>query len=365
MRRRGRGAAAAFAALGVIAMGARPAAADPPAPSDYRSTVTAVDPASEAVDAEIVGGDAFLELRVDGVEVVVHGYGGEPYLRFLADGTVERNVRSPATYLNDDRQGAVDLPAEADDEAEPEWEQVAEGGTYAWHDHRVHWMGSNRPPGAEPGEIVQEWVVPVEVDGTATEIRGELELAEEISPLPWIVLGLGGLVAVAMAGRRRTQPVAAAAVTVAAAAALVVGWAEWSAAPAGSGMSPLPAVVPLVALVAGGLALAVHRRQPAAAAVATLASAAALLGWGMLRISVLAEPVLPTELPFALDRAVTALAIGVSLAAAGIVVWSGELVLGGSRGPRSAPAGAGDVPLPATSGDAPGTPGTPDTPGTA
>ena len=66
--------------------------------------------------AHVVGGDAFLELTVDeGTEVVVPGYGGEPYVRFLADGTVERNTRSEATYLNEDRQGAVELPAGADE----------------------------------------------------------------------------------------------------------------------------------------------------------------------------------------------------------------------------------------------------------
>ena len=103
--------------------GAAPAAADPPRPTDYRSTVTAVTPAADGVRAEIVGGDAFLELRVDeGTRWSCRGTEGEPYLRFRADGTVERNIRSPATYLNDDRQGAVDLPPRADAEAEPEWE---------------------------------------------------------------------------------------------------------------------------------------------------------------------------------------------------------------------------------------------------
>jgi hypothetical protein len=342
----GRPAAAALVALAALVTGAGPASADPPGPSDYRSTVTAIEPASDRVEAEVVGGDSFLELRVDGAEVVVPGYNGEPYLRFLSDGTVERNVRSPATYLNDDRQGAVDLPPEADGDAEPEWEQVADGGAYAWHDHRIHWMGTSPPPGAEPGEIVQEWVVPIEVDGTAVEIRGELQLAEEISPLPWILLALAGLALVALACRRQVQPVAAAAATATSAAAFVVGWAEWSVAPAGSGTSPLPVVVPLIAFVAGGFALAVHRRQLAAAAVGTLASAAALLGWGILRADVLTTPVLPTELPFAVDRAVTALAIGVSVAVAGLVVWSGDLALRTGRAPAPPVGATGAAPAP-------------------
>jgi hypothetical protein len=51
-------------------------------------------------------------------------------------------------------------------------------------------------------------------------------------------------------------------------------------------------------------------------------------------------PVLPTDLPYALDRAVTALALGLSVAAAGLVVWSGGLVPGGPV-PRAATAPAG------------------------
>src|SRR5690606_28892329 len=157
----------------------------------------------DAVDARVVGGDAFLELEVaEGHEVVVLGYGDEPYLRFRADGTVERNRRSEATYLNDDRRGAVDLPAIADNAAEPEWEEVAGGGAYAWHDHRIHWMGSGRPPGAEPGDVVQPWTVPLQVDGTPAEVSGELVLVAGVSPLPWLALGLAGLAAVVAWGRR-------------------------------------------------------------------------------------------------------------------------------------------------------------------
>jgi hypothetical protein len=45
-----------------------------------------------------------------GKPILVPGYDGEPYLRFTAD-AVYRNERSPATYLNEDRYGGVELPA--------------------------------------------------------------------------------------------------------------------------------------------------------------------------------------------------------------------------------------------------------------
>jgi hypothetical protein len=334
-RRTTRAGAVAAVALAALVVGAGPAAADPPRPTEYRSEVTAVTPATEAVRAEIVGGDAFLQLRVDqGHEVTVEGYGGEPYLRFRPDGTVDRNVRSEATYLNDDRQGSVDLPAAADNEARPEWETVADGGVYAWHDHRVHWMAASRPPGAEPGDVVQSWTVPLTVDGAATEVAGELVLVDRVSPLPWIALAIVGAAAVAVLGRRRPL-VPAVAVTVAAAGALVVGWAEYTAAPSGSGANPLLVAVPLVGLVAGGLGLAFRGR--AAGPTATLAGAATVAGWAVLRLSVLRMPVLPTDLPAGVDRSVTALALGVSTAAVAVIVWSGGLAL------HRVPAGADGV----------------------
>ena len=337
---------AAIAAAVVVAVSvghAAQAAADPPVPTDFRSTVDAIDPAADGVRAEIVGGDAFLELSVDeGHEVVVEGYQGEPYVRFRPDGTVERNLRSPATYVNESRDGAVDLPdgvdAETAETAEPDWQPVADGGTYAWHDHRVHWMGGERPEGAEPGDWTRPWAVDVVVDGTETRITGTLALAEGVSPLPWAALALAAGAAAALVGRRRPVLTAASAALVAGALALPVGWAEYDATPAGAGANRLLVVVPLVGLVAAALGLGFALRsagidarlagcRPERATVAatvattaTLAAAAAAGGWCVLRLEVLWRPVLPTELTYGLDRAGTAVALGLAVAAAGLVV---------------------------------------------
>jgi hypothetical protein len=332
--------------LVALVLGGGPAAADPPRPTDYRSQVIGVAPEVPGLRAEVVGGDAFLELHVDeDVTAVVEGYGEEPYLRFRRDGTVQRNTRSPATYLNEDRQGNVALPAAADDTAEPEWETVAHGGVYAWHDHRIHWMGGNRPPGARPGDVVQSWTVPLTVDGTRVEVTGELVLEDRVLPVPWIALGVAAALTVAALGRRRAlAPVVA--VAAAAVAAVGVGWAQYSSAPAGSGANPLLVAVPVVGLAAAGLGVALRHR--AGGAVAVLAGAAAVVGWGLLRVEVLWMPVLPTELSPAVDRAATALTIGLAAAGAVAVVWSGGLVPrldlpGGGPGP---PPGPGDDPAP-------------------
>jgi hypothetical protein len=315
---------AALAALATVVAHAGPAAADPPRPSDFRSTVTGVAPEAEGVSAEVVGGDAFLELTVDGREVIVTGYGGEPYLRFRPDGTVERNVRSTATYINESRNADVTPPATADNDAEPQWDKVAGGGTYAWHDHRIHWMGDDPPPHVEPGEVVQDWTVDITVDDTPTTISGELVLEPRVNPVPWLLLGLAALALVVVLGRRHPTAVSRVAALAAAAGASVVGGAQYRAAPPGSGVNPLILVVPLVALGAAAAAIALRKRTISGAL--TLAACAGVIGWAFLRLTVLWKPVLPTDLPFALDRGITAVALGLALAAAGLVAWSGGLV---------------------------------------
>jgi hypothetical protein len=319
------------AALAAVVAHAGPAAADPPRPSDFRSTVTGIDPEADGVTAQVVGGDAFLELTVRGPEVIVTGYSGEPYLRFRPDGTVERNIRSTATYINESRNADVTPPAIADNDAEPEWEKVASGRTYAWHDHRIHWMGDEPPPDVEPGETVQDWAVDITVDGVPTTISGTLVLEHRVNPLPWLLLGLAALALVVVLGRRHPAAVARAAALAAAAGATLVGGAQYRAAPPGSGVNPLILVVPLVALGAAAASIALRKRSISGAL--TLAACAGVIGWAFLRLTVLWKPVLPTDLPYALDRGFTAVALGLALAAGGLVAWGGGLV---PQAPRDA-----------------------------
>ena len=127
---------------------AAPAAADAAGPSDFRSEVTGIVPAVDGVEAEIRGGDSFLELTVDdGHTVIVEGYTGEPYLRFQPDGTVERNRLSPATYLNDDRQGRGRHPP-----GRHRRRPRRRAGVGA-HRRRRH-LRLARPPGALDGRLV-------------------------------------------------------------------------------------------------------------------------------------------------------------------------------------------------------------------
>jgi hypothetical protein len=329
------GRVVALAALGALAslVGAAPAAADPARPTQYRSTIDAVEPDLDVIEVEIIGGDAFIQLAVDrGHTAAVEGYDGEPYLRFLEDGTVQENRRSQATYLNADRYGRpgeVDMPPDvASGEAhdlEPDWRTVATDGRHAWHDHRVHWMSPEPPDGVEPGEVIQTQDVVLTVDGEPVTVTVSVTLAEPISPLPWLALGAvvgGGLVAVGWRGRSLAVSVVAAAV--AAAGAVVVGLGELAEVPAGAGGSPLLVVIPTIGLLAALAAgVLLWRGAGGLAGVALLASAAALGGWAVLRLAVLFEPILPTALPAAVDRAVTTVAIAVAAAVAVLTFHSG------------------------------------------
>src|SRR5262245_36317873 len=73
----------------VVRVTAGPAGAHNVGGGKYVSQVTDLSPTTPIVTASIGGGDELLALTVQpGHEVVVLGYGGEPYLRFDPDGTV-------------------------------------------------------------------------------------------------------------------------------------------------------------------------------------------------------------------------------------------------------------------------------------
>ena len=156
-------------------------------------------------------------------------------------------------------------------------------------------------------------------------VRGELLLYASPSPWPWygvIIALVAGAVALALVARRRHHPVpyriVAIGTAVIAVCATGIGWAAWRDIPAVAGGNPIPFAVPLVGLVAAAAAAAVgagRRLVPLGAA------AAALLGWAVLRNAVFDHAILPTSAPAVLDRATTALALGVGAALALLLVW--------------------------------------------
>ena len=68
--------------------------------SNYQTRIRAIEPAVAGLRVEVVDAGTRLRLRnPTGLEVVVLGYAGEPYLRVGPAGVFE-NRRSPATYRN-------------------------------------------------------------------------------------------------------------------------------------------------------------------------------------------------------------------------------------------------------------------------
>lgn len=179
---------------------------------NYRSVITGVSPRDAGVEFEVLNYDSHMQVRDHGKEVVIYGYQGEPYARILPDGTVELNQRSPATYLNDDRFGNVEVPPIADPEAKPLWKQFDDSGTFIWHDHRMHYMSTALPPQVkDKGKKTKifDYEIPISVNGTRGDVSGTLWWvgAADTSPLPFIVAGiaivLGGAALVLFVRRRR------------------------------------------------------------------------------------------------------------------------------------------------------------------
>ena len=307
-------------ALVLTALGAsaRPAAADAARPGDVSSTVLGVEPSDAPIAAKVVGGDAFLELTVSaGHEVVVFDYDDppQPYLRFKADGTIDENVNSKAHYQNRARYSAdppENLPTE------PSWTRVGRGGTFAWHDHRVHFMARSRPQQTP-------WTVALTIDGAAASVNGTYGPTSAPSALPWLAAALAAAVGIGVIARRKLRV-----------GALVALAAAGLAFPIALALGRLPAAGGLVrtgglgiAAATAAIAALVVRARPIAGALLAGAGLALTL-WALRRLDVLSHSVLVTTLPEALDRVAvaTALGIGIGALAAGIAAAVGPNAAG-------------------------------------
>ena len=167
---------------------------------DFRSELSGVNPAGlgEGLQFSVGNYDDFIALsNRSGKTVEVAGYRGEPYLRFLPDGKVEGNVRSPAWFLNRDRYGEGKVPAGADADLRPVWKVVSDESRFAWHDHRAHWMGKGIPPQVVDRGVrteVFEYSIPIRIDGQSAELTGSLYWVgsrQGVPIWPFALLGLG------------------------------------------------------------------------------------------------------------------------------------------------------------------------------
>lgn len=313
--------AAAVGALVLVLFPAGVVLADPAGPTDYRSEISGIDPPTPAIAVDVLGGDSFLQLTVDrGSLVEVVGYRGEPYLRFLPDGTVLENQRSPTTYLNQDRYG-TSVPEVADPDADPDWRQVGSSGRWSWHDHRAHLMSSSPPFGTVPGDRIVESVVPITVDGVDVDVSVVSVWLPEPSDVPlWIgtILGAGfGALAIALAWNGR--PVGAAALLPVSVAVLIGGW-QFASLPAETGPRIDWWMLPIVSAAAAGMSLIPFVRRDRLIGPAMLAlSGLVLIAWAWMRRNGLTAAIVPSNAPNWSDRGTTAMAL---TAGAGLVLSS-------------------------------------------
>jgi hypothetical protein len=289
--------------------------ADAAEPGDYASRVVSVEPNTPSVHVSVEGGDSFLLLRVDrGTTVTVPGYADEPFLRFEAEGAVWENRSSYTSRVSRSRYTS-EAPSDASESA-PDWQQVAGDGSYAWHDHRIHWMAPNDPPGKQPGDIILRASIILQVDGAPVTVVVESRWMPSASSVPmWLGIAVGIGVGGALYGLRRRR-FAVLALNDLSLLALVVGWWQYSSLPGETGPRPIWWVLPAVALAATTAAAAISVMsarsatvtRPVAPALALLAALNLAL-WGWSRRGTLSHAVLPTDAPWWLDRLVTAAAL--------------------------------------------------------
>ncbi len=317
-------------AVSLVVLGAAPALADPATPTNYRSEVVGVE--SPGVDhVEIVGGDAFVRLSaIAGMTLVVLGYEGEDYIRFLPNGQVSVNQRSPATYLNDDRYANVELPGAADARAEPRWETVSVDGTYSWHDHRTHWMSPALPAavlesGVDATVPIFDWVLPLKVDGEPGSIVGTLTWIPSGGGVQWFAVAVFTLLTVAVIAFRARPRSQAGVLLALGTLAFFAGLAAIASQPPEGRTYGIELVGPPVVVGLAVFAAIQVRTSPRAAERLVFIGSVALSAWGILRAEVLTRPILPTVLPYAADRAITALvlggAMGLAAGVAAAITW--------------------------------------------
>jgi hypothetical protein len=183
----------------------------------FRSKVTRVTPDPAGLRITVLDQDDRLDLLNEtGKPLIVLGYEGEPYLAFR-DGHVYRNENSPATYLNDDRFGAVKVPPNANAKAPPAWKQIANTEEYDWHDHRIHWMSRTLPPKVQAAKDephhVFNWKVPAQLGGSPLTIAGSLDYTPPpgqrfplVLIIPLALVAVAGVAAVWLRRRRERKP---------------------------------------------------------------------------------------------------------------------------------------------------------------
>jgi hypothetical protein len=161
--------------------------------SNFRTEIVGIRPEPTAFRFRVIEAGSRLEVRhLTGEPLVVLGYDGEPYLRVGPDG-VDNNLQSPSTYINRTRDRLEAVPDGVDPANPPRWERVSDEPVARWHDHRAHWMGSQRPDtvAAAPDRIqrIQDWETVVVQGDVRYTVSGTLDWVPGPSGRPKLAVG--------------------------------------------------------------------------------------------------------------------------------------------------------------------------------
>jgi hypothetical protein len=187
-----------------------------PDSSYYRSAITAIQPSIPGLVLAVTkAGESLTLTNQTGKTVIVIGYAGEDYLRITPTG-VDENIASLSSSLN----GSLiieGLPQKQDQQNQqrPKWRHVSDRPTFTWHDHRIHWMASQRPPvvARDPHHAhkVFTWKIPLTVNGQPVTVHGELDwkgspgLTTFVIVLIVVGVASGAVMAVAIAASMRKE----------------------------------------------------------------------------------------------------------------------------------------------------------------
>jgi hypothetical protein len=179
--------------VAVLSLSTAPPAAAHGGVTNYVTAVVSVQPAVQGLEVSTTRDESWLTItNGTGQTVTVFGYEHEAYLRLTAHGTWQ-NTLSPATYLNDDLT-IGDIPTSATATAQPEWQQISASNSYRFHDHRIHWMGTDRPAvvtqNPNKPHLIKNWTIGLLVDGTPVTVNGTLSWVPSGSAAPYWVFGL-------------------------------------------------------------------------------------------------------------------------------------------------------------------------------
>jgi hypothetical protein len=296
--------------------------------TNYETTITRLTPRTPGVTFRVIDLGSRMELRNDSHQVVeVLGYDHEPYLR-VTNNRVERNSRSPATFLNRTQLLPGPVPASYDASAPPRWQTIGSSGVARWHDHRTHWMATSAPPvvtrdPAHRHVIIPHWSVPLLFDGRQATLTGDVAWVPGPSPIPWLAVAVvvAGLL-LAATWTRFGNATTKGALGIGSATALALAAGEWQYSTSSFLGHIGVAIYQVVAAALAAAALVRLQRARslyAAGPLVLLAGMVIAIGAGLANVTDLFRSQLPTVLEPTLTRLLitVSLATGVGLAAVG------------------------------------------------